>query len=62
MTVWAVVVAAGGGSRFGGLEAIRRLWAAGPGGWSVDAARSVADGVVLVVPPARTAPGRRPRR
>lgn len=47
---WVVVVAAGSGSRFGGPK----QWAALAGrrvvDWSIDAARSVADGVVLVVP------------
>lgn len=51
MTVWAVVVAAGTGARFGGAKqyevvAGRRLL-----DWSLDAARAAADGVVLVVPP-----------
>jgi 2-C-methyl-D-erythritol 4-phosphate cytidylyltransferase len=49
LTVWAVVVAAGTGTRFGGpkqyeVVAGRRLL-----DWSLDAARSAADGVVLVV-------------
>ena len=49
MSVWAVVVAAGAGTRFGGpkqyeVVAGRRLL-----DWSLDAARAAADGVVLVV-------------
>jgi 2-C-methyl-D-erythritol 4-phosphate cytidylyltransferase len=48
--VWAVVVAAGGGSRFGGLKQFAPLAGRPLVDWSVDAARSVADGVVLVVP------------
>ena len=50
MTVWAVVVAAGGGSRFGGLKQFAEMAGRPLVDWSVEAARSVADGVVLVVP------------
>jgi 2-C-methyl-D-erythritol 4-phosphate cytidylyltransferase len=49
VTVWAVVVAAGGGSRFGGLKQFEDLGGRGVVDWSVEAARSVADGVVLVL-------------
>ena len=55
MTVWAVIVAGGTGSRFGAAQpkqyeplAGRRVM-----DWSLDAARPTADGVVLVVPPDR---------
>ena len=50
MTVWVVVVAAGGGSRFGGLKQFAEIGGRALVDWSVDAARSVADGVVLVLP------------
>jgi 2-C-methyl-D-erythritol 4-phosphate cytidylyltransferase len=52
VTVWAVVVAAGRGERFGGPK--HRALVAGKAvlAWSIAAARTVADGVVLVVPPA----------
>jgi len=49
VTVWAVVVAAGGGSRFGGLKQFEDLGGRAVVDWSVEAARSVADGVVLVL-------------
>jgi 2-C-methyl-D-erythritol 4-phosphate cytidylyltransferase len=55
MTVWAVIVAAGSGSRFGGsqpkqyeLLGDRRVL-----DWSLESARNTADGVVLVVAPDR---------
>lgn len=48
--VWVVVVAAGTGSRFGGAKQYAPLAGRRVVDWSVDAARSVADGVVLVVP------------
>jgi 2-C-methyl-D-erythritol 4-phosphate cytidylyltransferase len=50
VTVWAVVVAAGDGARFGGLKQFVDIGGRPLVDWSVDAARSVADGVVLVVP------------
>ena len=50
MTVWAVVVAAGSGSRFGGPKQFTEVAGRPLVEWSVAAARSVADGVVLVVP------------
>jgi len=50
VTVWVVVVAAGGGSRFGGLKQFAEIGGRTLVDWSVDAARSVADGVVLVLP------------
>ncbi|MGH9157051.1 MAG: 2-C-methyl-D-erythritol 4-phosphate cytidylyltransferase [Acidimicrobiales bacterium] len=51
MTVWVVIVAAGRATRFGGLKQFERLGDRTVVGWSVQAARPVADGVVLVVPP-----------
>ncbi len=52
MTVWAVIVAAGSGSRFGGTQPKQYEELAGRRvmDWSLDAARPTADGVVLVVP------------
>lgn len=46
-----IVVAAGSGSRFGGAKQYAPLAGRRVLDWSLDAARSVADGVVLVVPP-----------
>ncbi|HMC81269.1 MAG: 2-C-methyl-D-erythritol 4-phosphate cytidylyltransferase [Actinobacteria bacterium] len=52
--VWAIVVAAGSSSRFGRLKQFEPLAGRQVLDWSIDAARSVAGGVVLVVPgPAR---------
>lgn len=48
--VWTVVVAAGGGSRFGGAKQYVELVGRRTIDWSVAAARSVSDGVVVVVP------------
>lgn len=48
--VWVIVVAAGRGSRFGGDKQYATLAGRRVLDWSVDAARSVADGIVLVVP------------
>ena len=50
MTVWVVVVAAGDGARFGGLKQFAEIGGRPLVDWSVESARSVADGVVLVVP------------
>ncbi len=49
-TVWVIVVAAGSGQRFGGPKQYAPLAGRRVLDWSIDAARSVADGVVLVVP------------
>ena len=49
--VWVIVVAAGSGSRFGGAKQYAPLAGRRVVDWSIDAARSVADGVVLVVAP-----------
>jgi 2-C-methyl-D-erythritol 4-phosphate cytidylyltransferase len=50
VTVWAIVVAAGRGSRFGGAKVWAELAGRPVVEWSVAACRSVADGIVLVVP------------
>ena len=51
MTVWAIVVAAGTGSRFGGPKQFADLKGRRVVDWALVASRSVADGVILVVPP-----------
>ena len=51
--VWAVVVAAGTGERFGGPKQYESLAGKRVLDWSLAAARSIADGVVLVVSPGR---------
>ncbi|HVF75386.1 MAG TPA: 2-C-methyl-D-erythritol 4-phosphate cytidylyltransferase [Acidimicrobiales bacterium] len=50
MSVWAIVVAAGSGSRFGGPKQFEELEGCRVVDWALAASRSVADGVVLVVP------------
>ena len=50
--VWAVVVAAGSGTRFGARKQYEMLGDRRVLDWAVDAARSVAGGVVVVVPDA----------
>jgi len=55
MSVWAIVVAAGSGSRFGGPKQYERLGDRRVLDWSVAAARAVCKGVVLVAPPDRIA-------
>ena len=50
MTVWAIVVAAGTGSRFGGPKQFAEIEGRRVVDWALVACRSVADGVVLVVP------------
>lgn len=49
MTVWAVVVAAGRGERFGGPKHVASIGGRRVLDWSLDAARGACDGVVLVV-------------
>lgn len=51
--IWTVVVAAGSGTRFGGTKQYQSLAGKRVLDWSLEAARSVTDGVVLVVPPDR---------
>jgi 2-C-methyl-D-erythritol 4-phosphate cytidylyltransferase len=53
--VWAVVVAAGSGRRFGGSKQYEVLAGRPVVEWSLCAARAVCDGVVLVVPAADAA-------
>jgi len=48
--VWVIIVAAGQGNRFGRHKQFELLNGRPVHEWSVDAARAVADGVVLVVP------------
>ena len=48
--VWAVLVAGGGGSRFGGAKQYVEVAGRRVVDWSLDAARTDADGVVAVVP------------
>ena len=55
--MWAIVVAGGSGSRFGGPKQFSELSGRPVVAWSVAAARTVADGVVLVVPPAEAGGG-----
>lgn len=50
-TVWAIIVAAGTGSRFGALKQFEDLGGRRVVDWSLEAARATCDGVVLVVPP-----------
>lgn len=50
--MWAIVVAGGSGHRFGGRKQFLPLAGSPVASWSVRAARSVADGVILVVPAA----------
>jgi 2-C-methyl-D-erythritol 4-phosphate cytidylyltransferase len=53
MSVWAVVVAAGTGVRFGTQKQYEQLGDRRVLDWALERARAVADGVVLVVPPER---------
>ena len=53
MSTWVIVVAGGSGSRFGGPKQYAPLAGQRVLDWSLDAARSVADGLVLVVPAER---------
>ncbi len=51
--VWVIVVAAGSGCRFGSAKQYEPLAGRRVLDWSLEAARSIADGVVLVVPDGR---------
>ena len=53
MSVWAIVVAAGSGSRYGKPKQYEPLCGKRVLDWSLDAARASCDGVVLVVQPSR---------
>ena len=55
MRVWAIVVAAGSGDRFGGPKQYELLAGRRVLDWSLDTCRAACDGVVLVVPPERVA-------
>ncbi len=57
MPVWAIVVAAGTGSRFGGAKQFEQLDGRRVVDRAVAAAQAVADGVVVVVPVDRTDDG-----
>ena len=57
MGAWVVVVAAGAGRRFGAPKQFAELGGRPLVCWSVDAARTVADGVVLVLPADAVGPG-----
>jgi 2-C-methyl-D-erythritol 4-phosphate cytidylyltransferase len=52
-TVWVIVVAAGSGARFGRQKQYQPLGGRRVLDWSLQAARSAGDGVVVVVPPDR---------
>lgn len=56
-SVWAIVVAAGSGSRFGAPKQFEPLGGRRVLDWSLAAARAVADGVVVVLPPSFVAAG-----
>jgi 2-C-methyl-D-erythritol 4-phosphate cytidylyltransferase len=49
-SVWTVIVAGGSGQRFGGPKQFRDLGGRPVVDWAIEAAKSVSDGVVLVVP------------
>jgi 2-C-methyl-D-erythritol 4-phosphate cytidylyltransferase len=51
MSVWAVVVAAGEGRRFGGPKQLAHLGGRRVLDWAVDAACAIAAGVIVVTPP-----------
>ena len=51
MTVWAVVLAAGSGTRFGGFKQFEEIGGRRGVDWSVANARAAADGVVVTLPP-----------
>ena len=56
-SVWAIVVAAGSGSRFGAPKQFEPLGGRRVLDWSLDVARTVSEGVVLVLPSAEVAAG-----
>ncbi|MBA3302464.1 MAG: NTP transferase domain-containing protein, partial [Acidimicrobiia bacterium] len=55
MPVWAVVVAAGSGTRYGGAKQYERLGRGRVLDAAVAAAAAVVDGIVVVVAPERAA-------
>jgi len=56
-SVWAIVVAAGSGSRFGAPKQFQPLGGRRVLDWSLEDARTVADGIVVVLPPSDVATG-----
>jgi 2-C-methyl-D-erythritol 4-phosphate cytidylyltransferase len=58
--IWAIVVAAGTGRRFGGPKQFEPLHGRRVLDWSVAAAQAACDGVVVVLPPDRLEPGAQP--
>lgn len=56
-SAWAIVLAGGSGSRYGGLKQFEDLAGRRVVDWSLAAARASCDGVVLVVPPGTQEPG-----
>ncbi|MDQ6617752.1 MAG: 2-C-methyl-D-erythritol 4-phosphate cytidylyltransferase [Actinomycetota bacterium] len=58
--VWAIVVAAGAGRRFGGAKQFEPLLGRRVVDWSLAAAQAACDGVVPVLPPDRLEPGAQP--
>ena len=56
-SVWAIVVAAGSGSRFGAAKQFEPLGGRRVLDWSLEAARTVAEGIVVVLPPSSVAAG-----
>jgi 2-C-methyl-D-erythritol 4-phosphate cytidylyltransferase len=56
-SVWAIVVAAGSGSRFGAPKQFQPLGGRRVLDWSLEDARTVADGIVVVLPPSVVAAG-----
>ena len=58
--VWAIVVAAGSGRRFGSAKQFEPLCGRRVLDWSLAAARAACDGVVAVLPPDRLEPGTEP--
>jgi 2-C-methyl-D-erythritol 4-phosphate cytidylyltransferase len=57
VSVWTIVVAAGSGSRFGGPKQLELLGDRRVMDWSLEAARTASDGVVLVVAEGCDEPG-----
>jgi 2-C-methyl-D-erythritol 4-phosphate cytidylyltransferase len=60
VSVWVVVVAAGSGRRFGAPKQFAQLGGRPLVQWALEAARAVADGVVLVVPAGERSDGAAP--
>jgi 2-C-methyl-D-erythritol 4-phosphate cytidylyltransferase len=58
--VWAIVVAAGSGRRFGTAKQFEPLCGRRVLDWSLAAAQAACDGVVAVLPPDRLEPGAQP--